>query len=196
MPRKPVTHRVIAVTGRQVTKYIKGNTIHYAGKTWKITSLEHHPTKSGAWHVHLSLVPDTSYWGYPTIKKNPSRASIGDGWQAAHAFRQLPDGRVQILTNPRGRVPKIKAQRNPDTTPSGYAQPTEVDRKEAARLARNVWGKYGLVEEYKEMNKASLDRMFGANARRMGNAVVEQLYANGITEIPNIFGPLKVHWFK
>jgi len=38
------------------------------------------------------------------------------GWQAAHAFRQLPDGRVQILTNPRGRVPtKINiVKRNPN----------------------------------------------------------------------------------
>jgi hypothetical protein len=45
-------------------------------------------------------------------KRNPlSTISSGsaDGWQAAHAFRQLPDGRVQILTNPRGKVPsKIK----------------------------------------------------------------------------------------
>jgi hypothetical protein len=42
-------------------------------------------------------------------KRNPISTisgSGGGGWQAAHAFRQLPDGRVQILTNPRGRVPK------------------------------------------------------------------------------------------
>jgi hypothetical protein len=37
---------------------------------------------------------------------NTPSSSINKGeWQAAHAFRQLPDGRVQILTNPGGRVP-------------------------------------------------------------------------------------------
>jgi ribosomal protein S8 len=52
-------------------------------------------------------------------KRNPISTISGsvDGWQAAHAFRQLPDGRVQILTNPRGKVPsRIKiVKRNPDT---------------------------------------------------------------------------------
>ena len=41
-------------------------------------------------------------------RKNPNvtiSGSGGDGWQAAHAYRQLPDGRVQILTNPGARVP-------------------------------------------------------------------------------------------
>jgi hypothetical protein len=62
--------------------------------------------------------------GYPTYApdlnkiKNPSlHISSGGGeggWQAAHAFRQLPDGRVQILTNPKGKIPKIKAENNPE----------------------------------------------------------------------------------
>ena len=49
-------------------------------------------------------------------KKNPNVTISGgsvDGWQAAHAYRQLPDGRVQILTNPKGTVPKSIAHRNP-----------------------------------------------------------------------------------
>jgi hypothetical protein len=56
---------------------------------------------------------------YKVPKSNPSRkvrknpisiipSGSVDGWQAAHAFRQLPDGRVQILTNPRGRVPRVR----------------------------------------------------------------------------------------
>jgi hypothetical protein len=47
---------------------------------------------------------------FPTIGvKNPSISFVGGGWQAAHAYRKLPDGRVQILTNPKGKVsPKIK----------------------------------------------------------------------------------------
>lgn len=57
------------------------------------------------------------YW-FVSGRKNPSLSLGGDsgGWQAAHAFRQLSDGRVQILTNPGGRVPKIKVNKNPNTT--------------------------------------------------------------------------------
>jgi len=49
-------------------------------------------------------------------KRNPISTisgGSGDGWQAAHAYRKLPDGRVQILTNPKGRVPKVRIVKNP-----------------------------------------------------------------------------------
>ena len=67
------------------------------GKPYLVEKVKH--TKQGEASLRI-----TAY--FPTVgRKNPSISSAGDGWQAAHAFRQLPDGRVQILTNPRGRVP-------------------------------------------------------------------------------------------
>jgi hypothetical protein len=57
--------------------------------------------KDSKWNKSLEVLDTFA----PSAKKNPSHINKGE-WQAAHAFRQLPDGRVQILTNPKGKVPK------------------------------------------------------------------------------------------
>ena len=49
-----------------------------------------------------------------------------------------------------------------------------------------------LMREYLEMNKAGFDKVFGANARRRGNEIADELLRRGITEIPNIFSTIKV----
>jgi hypothetical protein len=75
--------------------------IFKSGRAAKYLTLENPRRK----HTHMG------YDGVARKKINPTTTigGSGDGWQAAHAYRQLPDGRVQILTNPNGKVsPKIK----------------------------------------------------------------------------------------
>ena len=49
-----------------------------------------------------------------------------------------------------------------------------------------------LMSEYLEMRKAESDRMFGHNAQVARKQVAAKLIARGITEIPNIFGPIAI----
>lgn len=49
-----------------------------------------------------------------------------------------------------------------------------------------------LMKEYLEMQRASLNRMFGQNACQARVRIARQLQARGITHIPNIFGSIAV----
>jgi hypothetical protein len=52
-----------------------------------------------------------------------------------------------------------------------------------------------LTREYHELHRACFGEMFGHNAQKDFNLVVDELLARGITELPNIFGPIPVkHW--
>jgi len=109
-----VTLKVTAKTGRG---YKHGEIIETLGLHAIPKGAVH--TSSGQYRIrHYEVIADGDRKVNPRRESNPlSTISSGsvDGWQAAHAFRQLPDGRVQILTNPRGKVPsRIKiVKRNP-----------------------------------------------------------------------------------
>ncbi len=49
-----------------------------------------------------------------------------------------------------------------------------------------------LLYEYREMRKASFDRMFGHNARNAQRACARLLIARGVTHEPNIFGDISL----
>jgi hypothetical protein len=49
-----------------------------------------------------------------------------------------------------------------------------------------------LMREYTDLNKASFNKMFGQNAKRVQAEVARELKARGIHEIPNIFGAIPV----
>ena len=49
-----------------------------------------------------------------------------------------------------------------------------------------------LSREYLEMSRASFDRLFGHNAKARRKQIGAALLARGITQIPNIFGPINV----
>lgn len=49
-----------------------------------------------------------------------------------------------------------------------------------------------LMDEYLSLNKARFNDVFGAQAKYMQAKVASMLHARGITEIPNIFGPIQV----
>ena len=49
-----------------------------------------------------------------------------------------------------------------------------------------------LSKKYLEMNKAGFDITFGRNARKCGDNIAEILLGRGITEVPNIFGPIQI----
>ena len=53
-----------------------------------------------------------------------------------------------------------------------------------------------LLKEYAEANKHGFNALFGHNARRFGNLVVDELTARGITQIIDIFGPRPIHRFR
>jgi hypothetical protein len=53
-----------------------------------------------------------------------------------------------------------------------------------------------LITEYFDLMKAGMNPVFGHNARLANNAVADLLISRGITEIPNIFGALKVGYWK
>jgi hypothetical protein len=52
-----------------------------------------------------------------------------------------------------------------------------------------------LMKEYLELQKASFG-IFGANAKRAANEIVDELLSRGVTEIPNIFGPIQLRKFE
>jgi hypothetical protein len=89
---------------------VTAKTAKDALKLWKFKLWVKHPMAKG---VRAILVRGSKK--NPTLrgrKRNPISTisgSGGGGWLPAHAYRKLPDGRVQILTNPKGKVsPKIK----------------------------------------------------------------------------------------
>jgi hypothetical protein len=53
-----------------------------------------------------------------------------------------------------------------------------------------------LQREYHEATKAGFNQLFGHNARAFGNLVVDELRTRGITQLPNIFGPIEVRPFR
>lgn len=53
-----------------------------------------------------------------------------------------------------------------------------------------------LIREYHDATRDGLGEMFGHNARAFGNLVVDELLSRGITEVPNIFGPIPVDRFR
>ncbi len=65
--------------------------------------------------------------------------------------------------------------------------PRAIDRERLDRMTDTA-----VLREYQDMRKASFG-MFANNAKRRGNACVEELAQRGITMEPSIFGatPLK-----
>ena len=53
-----------------------------------------------------------------------------------------------------------------------------------------------LLKTYAESVRDSFNQLFGHNARKFGNLVVDELHARGIYQAPNIFGPIKITWFE
>lgn len=53
-----------------------------------------------------------------------------------------------------------------------------------------------LILRYRECLRDGMGAMFGHNARRFCALVVDELMTRGITEIPNIFGPIPVEKFS
>jgi hypothetical protein len=52
-----------------------------------------------------------------------------------------------------------------------------------------------LIDRYLESKRDGFNRLFGHHARKFGDLVTDELLARGITQIPNIFGPIDVkHW--
>ena len=49
-----------------------------------------------------------------------------------------------------------------------------------------------LTREYLTMRRAEFDRVFGQNAKRARKEIAEILIGLGVTEIPNIFGPIQI----
>lgn len=87
------------------------------------------------------------------------------------------------------RVPYASGQRHASTVST-----TTADAKNgysATRAALRECSAESLASEYMNMMRASFG-MFGHNAATMGNLCAEELIARGITEIPNIFGPIKI----
>ena len=53
-----------------------------------------------------------------------------------------------------------------------------------------------LQRDYLEAQRDSFGNLFGHNARRFGNLVVDEMLSRGLTEIPNIFGAIQVRRFE
>ncbi|OPZ48253.1 MAG: hypothetical protein BWY95_00960 [Bacteroidetes bacterium ADurb.BinA104] len=49
-----------------------------------------------------------------------------------------------------------------------------------------------LMDEYLSLNKARFNDVFDAQTKYIQAKVASMLHARGITEIPNIFGPIQV----
>lgn len=73
-----------------------------------------------------------------------------------------------------------------------FTQADEANDYARTREALRAYQDKQLVENYHETLRASFDRMFGHNARQYFNLVADELIRRGITEIPNIFGPIQV----
>lgn len=52
-----------------------------------------------------------------------------------------------------------------------------------------------LVNEYRSTTRDCFGAMFGHNAKRFRDLVADELLKRGVTEIPNIFGPIPVCHF-
>jgi hypothetical protein len=129
-----VTLKVTAKTGRG---YKHGEIIETLGLHAIPKGAVH--TSSGQYRIrHYEVIADGDRKVNPRRESNPLStisSGGGDGWQAAHAFRQLPDGRVQILTNPKGRVPKVRIQKNPSMTTEVYVT---FSKKDAEQFRRDI----------------------------------------------------------
>lgn len=54
------------------------------------------------------------------------------------------------------------------------------------------WSTERLISEYRELNKARFNRIFGHNAERCQINVAQTLIDRNVTEIPNIFGAIQI----
>ena len=67
------------------------------------------------------------------------------------------------------------------------------DYERAAKERRARWSDEVLVREYLDMSRASWPHNpFYSNARREADTIGRELIERGVTEIPNIFGPIPV----
>jgi hypothetical protein len=64
------------------------------------------------------------------------------------------------------------------------------------RAALKTYSDEALTREYFEYQKAGFDSMFGHNAREFFNLIADELISRGITQLPNIFGPIEVRKWK
>ena len=53
-----------------------------------------------------------------------------------------------------------------------------------------------LQKEYLSRMRDTFSRMFGGNARRAANLVVDELLERGETHVPNLFGPIEITRFR
>lgn len=60
------------------------------------------------------------------------------------------------------------------------------------RKALESYNEQELAREYHETLRDTFNQMFGHNARKYFNLVADELLRRGITELPNIFGPISV----
>jgi hypothetical protein len=70
-----------------------------------------------------------------------------------------------------------------------------MSHKDQAECDRNRWSRLddsALIQEWKALQKACFNRMFGHNARHSLNTLCDVLAEREITEIPNLFGNIKV----
>ena len=72
-----------------------------------------------------------------------------------------------------------------------HFKPDSMDREGLSRMSDRA-----LLNEYREMRRASFNAMFGHNAKRRGNACAEELLSRGITHEPNIFGDILISFFN
>ena len=74
-----------------------------------------------------------------------------------------------------------------------------ADEQEGFPRTREALRSYtdtALTRAYLDANRDSFGALFGHNARKFGNLVVDELTARAIHEIPNIFGPIMVRSFQ
>lgn len=60
------------------------------------------------------------------------------------------------------------------------------------REALRAYSEQELIRSYHETLRDSFNSMFGRNAGQFFNLVAEELLRRGITELPNLFGPIRV----
>lgn len=111
----------------------------------------------------------------------------GEEWE----LRRLSDGRLVKASTDRVTIGEamredyFKTHRvNPDYDDLKY------DRERVVRMSDS-----GLIREYNDMERAS-SGIFGGNAKRVGNLIVDELTRRGIDSIPSIFGSSKVKRFN
>lgn len=70
-----------------------------------------------------------------------------------------------------------------------------INNDDQAAYDRQLWSRWSdeaLIREWKHLQKACFDRMFGHNARHAFNTLCDVLAERGITHIPNIFGDIEI----